>query len=109
MDLEVRSVKPSVYIRRKSRSPCIPTAIVRSKRETHDSVPGSSSRIGVPLLELGLEEVFVEVVNDMMRADGRLKRISICGSGLLEGCRVAGRLNERRGVGVEGTEAIMNW
>lgn len=80
--------------------------MVLSNRETHDKVPGSSSTIIDPLLEPGLDEGFDEVVNDMMRTDGRVNRISICGSGLLEASRPTGRLDERCGAGVAGLEAM---
>lgn len=49
----------------------IPTAIVLSNLEVHGRVPGSSPNPGLPLLEPGLEIGFV-VVNEMIRADGRL-------------------------------------
>jgi hypothetical protein len=39
----------------------------------------------------------------MIRADGRVKRTSICGSGL-EGSRGVGKLAERRGTGVVGVD-----
>tara|TARA_R110002060_G_scaffold65973_7_gene74901 strand:+ start:824 stop:1084 length:261 start_codon:yes stop_codon:yes gene_type:complete len=83
--------------------------MVLSKRETHDKVPGSSSTTTEPLLELGLEVGFEDVVNDMMRTEGRVNRISICGSGLLEASRPTGRLDERRGPGVVAIEAIASF
>jgi hypothetical protein len=57
-------------------------ASVLSNRETHNKVPGWSSATGLPLLELGLAVEFV--VNATMRADGKLYKISIVGSGLEE-------------------------
>lgn len=76
-----------------------PIAIVLSNRDTHGSVPGVSSTIGLPLLEPGRSGE-VDVVKAMIRTDGRLKRTSTCGSGeeaLLDG----GRLNERLRTGLE--------
>lgn len=83
--------------------------MVLSKRDSHDKVPGSSSAIVNPLLEPGLDDGFEGVVNDMMRTDGSVNRISICGSGLLEASRPTGRLDDRRGVGVAGLEAMVSF
>ena len=91
---------------------CIPTAIVLSIRETHDNVPGFSSTAGLPLLELGLDEDVVTVavfpaLNCTILTDGRLYRISICGSGLDADLDAdcGGRLNERFTAGVVGAVA----
>jgi hypothetical protein len=79
-------------------------AIVLSNFETHSSVPGSSSTTGLPLLEPGLENIF-PVVNEMMRAEGRLNRTSICESGEVGAFPwTMGRLNARRAAGVVGVE-----
>jgi hypothetical protein len=67
-------------------------------------VPGASSTAGLPLPELGLAFGFA-VVKDMTRADGKLYNTSICGSGV-DANLVAGRLTERRGIGVEGVDGL---
>ena len=80
----------------------IPIAIVLSKRETHDNVPGTSSTTGLPFLEPGLV-VGLCVVNATIRTAGRLYRTSIRGSGFEAGL-AAGRLKARRATGVVGLE-----
>lgn len=83
--------------------------MVLSIRETHDNVPGFSSTAGLPLLELGLDEDVVTAavfpaLNCTILTDGRLYRISICGSGLDAGrdADCGGRLKERFAAGVAG-------
>ncbi len=94
---------------------CVPTAIVLSKRETHDNDPGCSSIAGLPLLEVGLEEdtdvtAAFPALNCIIRTDGRLYSISIW-SGLDAVFSICGgRLKERFIAGVVGAvEAIMSF
>lgn len=62
----------------------------------------------IPLLELGLDVEFDEAVKAMMRTDGIVNSISICGSGLLEVTGLpTGRLAARRGFGIAGIEEAM--
>jgi hypothetical protein len=84
-----------------------PTAIVLSSLDAQGKVPGSSSTRGLPLLELGRAVCFVVVVNEMIRADGWLYRVSICDSEPEAGRRM-GRLAARRGGGLVGVvDAIL--
>jgi hypothetical protein len=78
----------------------LPTAIVLSNREAQENVPASSSTGGLTLLELARLDVEPEVWNEMILADGKVKRTSTCGSDpdVLE----TGKLAERRGTGVAG-------
>lgn len=93
----------------------VPTAIVLSKRETHDNVPGCSSTTGLPLLELGLDgdvdvAAALPALKCIMRTDGRLYNISIWGSGADPALALcAGRLKERFMTGVVGAEAIVSF
>ena len=88
----------------------IPIAICRSYFDFHESVPGSSTTTGLPLLDPGREsglDKSPEVVKFTIRAEGRLNRTSIWESGTVAGRVPAGRLNARRAIGVEGNEFAM--
>ena len=84
----------------------IPVAICLSSFEIHSKDPGASSAAALPLLELGLEEA-LPVVNETMRALGRLKRTSICESdGAWDLMCATGRLKARRADGVFGVIGV---
>jgi hypothetical protein len=84
-----------------------PTAIVLSDLDTQGNVPDSSSTRGLSLLGLGREVSFVAAVNETIRADGWLYRVSICDSALEAG-RWTGWLMARRAAGFVGVvDAIL--